>query len=90
MGDRLCEGSCRKTADYAHRAAPRAGRFRSDPPYVNCALSTIWRPQMRVSTRTLSPARLESAAGVETLQTLGILSGAGLLLSLLLVLSGWL
>jgi hypothetical protein len=38
---------------------------------------------MRVDSKTLSPARLEKAEDVETLKTLGIFCGAGLLLSLL-------
>ncbi len=44
---------------------------------------------MSVGSKTLSPARREKAADVATLQTLGIFSGAGLLLSLLLAMSGW-
>ena len=44
---------------------------------------------MRVDSITLSRARLEGAADVETLQTIGIFGGAGLLLSLLLAISGW-
>jgi hypothetical protein len=44
---------------------------------------------MSVGSKTLSPARPEKAADVETLQTLGMFSGAGLLLSLLLAMSGW-
>lgn len=44
---------------------------------------------MIVGWKTFSRARLEKAADVATLQTLGIFCGAGLLLSLLLALSGW-
>lgn len=44
---------------------------------------------MPVGSRTLSRASLEKAADVATLQTLGIFSGSGLLLSLLLAMSGW-
>ncbi|MEY9132166.1 hypothetical protein ACVIWV_001958 [Bradyrhizobium diazoefficiens] len=43
---------------------------------------------MTVGSRSLSLARVERAADVATLQTLGIFSGAGLLLSLLLVMGG--
>jgi hypothetical protein len=42
-----------------------------------------------VVSRTLARARLERAADVATLQTLGIFSCAGLLLSLLLAINGW-
>lgn len=44
---------------------------------------------MTIGSKTLSPARPEKAADVATLQTLGIFCGAGLLLSLLLAMSGW-
>jgi hypothetical protein len=44
---------------------------------------------MTVCSRALSPARSENPDDVETLQTLGIFCGAGLLLSLLLAMSGW-
>jgi hypothetical protein len=39
--------------------------------------------------RTLSPARVEEAADVETLQALVVFCSTGLLLSLLLALNGW-
>jgi hypothetical protein len=44
---------------------------------------------MILGSRTLSPARSENPDDVEILQTLGIFCGAGLVLSFLLVLSGW-
>jgi hypothetical protein len=44
---------------------------------------------MTVNSRALSPARAEDPSDVETLQILGIFCGAGWLLSLLLVISGW-
>ena len=44
---------------------------------------------MRVDSRTLSRTRLEGLADVETLHALGIFCGAGLLLSLLLAMGGW-
>jgi hypothetical protein len=44
---------------------------------------------MIFGSRTLSPARVEKAADVETLQALAIFCGTGLLLSLLLALNGW-
>jgi len=44
---------------------------------------------MTVGSTTLSRARLEKAADVAALQTLGIFCGAGLLLSLLLAMGGW-
>jgi hypothetical protein len=44
---------------------------------------------MAVSSKSLSPARSENLDDIETLQTLVIFSGAGLLLSLLLAINGW-
>jgi hypothetical protein len=43
---------------------------------------------MTVSSKSL-PARSEQLDDLETLQTLGIFCGAGLLLSLLLAMNGW-
>ena len=48
----------------------------------------FWRSQMTLGSRSLSPARAEDPDEVATLQTLGIFCGAGLLLSLLLAMSG--
>jgi hypothetical protein len=45
---------------------------------------------MAVSSRAVSPARSENADDLETLQTLVIFCGVGLLLSLLLAANGWL
>jgi hypothetical protein len=44
---------------------------------------------MAVSSKSLSPAHSENLDDIETLQTLVIFSGAGLLLSLLLAMNGW-
>ena len=44
---------------------------------------------MIFGSRTLSSARVEEATDVETLRTLVTFCGAGLLLSLLLALNGW-
>jgi hypothetical protein len=44
---------------------------------------------MTVNSRALSPAHSDNPGDVETLQILGIFSGAGLLVSLLLAMSGW-
>jgi hypothetical protein len=44
---------------------------------------------MTVNSRALSPARSENTSDIETLQTLFIFCGGGLLLSLLPALSGW-
>jgi hypothetical protein len=49
----------------------------------------FWRSQMAVSSKSLSPTRSENLDDIETLQTLVIFSGAGLLLSLLLAMNGW-
>lgn len=44
---------------------------------------------VNVVPRTLSSAHLKKATDVATLQTLGVFTGTGLLLSLLLAMSGW-
>jgi hypothetical protein len=44
---------------------------------------------MTVDSKTFSRTRLEKPADAETVQTLGIFCGAGLLLSLLVAMSGW-
>jgi hypothetical protein len=44
---------------------------------------------MPVSTRAVSPARSENPGDFQTLQTLVIFCGVGLVLSLLLAANGW-
>jgi len=44
---------------------------------------------MAVSSKSHCPARSENLDDIETLQTRVIFSGAGLLLSLLLAMNGW-
>lgn len=44
---------------------------------------------MIFGSRTVPTPRAENLGNVETLQTLGIFSGAGMLLSLLLAMGGW-
>jgi hypothetical protein len=44
---------------------------------------------MAVSARALSPARAENLGEFETLQTIVVFCGVGLVLSLLLAVNGW-